>query len=108
MSSSIKWVLEAAIVLLACARAVEQLVQLRRSGRPTTKPRRPESGSLLAPAAGVVAIAYAHFVSGETGLAIAAWISTISGATVAFTARRMITVRTAPCRSTESAERDCA
>ena len=63
-------------VLLAVARASEQLVLVHRSrvsapGSPST-PR----ASLLPPAAGAVALAYGHLIGADPSLLVATWLNT--------------------------------
>lgn len=63
-------------VLLAVARASEQLVLVHRSR--VSVPGRPSSSraSLLTPAAAAVGLAYGHLIGADASLLVATWLNT--------------------------------
>lgn len=78
MSTSMTMALGAATVLLAAARALEQLLQFRRITGATAGPISIPSASLLAPTAGAMTLMYADIVGADSALMVATWISTLS------------------------------
>lgn len=77
---TLKLTLQTAMILLAAARATEQLANLRTDVAARSKQERQlAAGSLLAPAASAAAVAYGHFIGTDTILLVAAWMNTITG-----------------------------
>lgn len=77
---TLKLFLEAAIALLAAARATEQVASLRSDVAARSKRNHQmEVGSLLAPAASAAAVAYGHLIGVDTILLVAAWMNTVIG-----------------------------
>ena len=92
---TIQLTLEAAMVLLAAARAAEQFATLRNALAAESKQAyRPQAVSLLAPAAGAAAVAYGHVYGNDTVLLVAAWMNTVASS-VCWTLRHMVSADTA-------------
>ena len=87
---TLKLFLEAAIALLAAARATEQVASLRNDVAARSKQRHQIAvGSLLAPAASAAAVAYGHLIGVDTILLVAAWMNTVTGL-FCWTLRRLV------------------
>ena len=77
---TIQLTLEAAMVLLAAARAAEQFATLRNALAANSKQNRQlPAVSLLAPVASAAAVAYGHFFGSDPALLVAAWVNTVAG-----------------------------
>lgn len=87
---TLKLVLEAAIALLAAARATEQVASLRNDVAERSKQKHQIAvGSLLAPAASAAAVAYGHLIGVDTILLVASWTNTVVGL-FCWTLRRLV------------------
>lgn len=96
MTSTVTLALGAAIVFLAAARALTQLLHLRRmSGARVGQPHA-AAGSTLAPVAGAMTLAYAYLISGDSALMAATTINTLSATAIwAWTSFRSASHRSA-------------
>ena len=75
--------LGAAIVLLAAARALAQLLHLHRMSSARVSQTHAAVGSTLAPVAGVMTLTYAYLISGDSALMAATTINTLSATATA-------------------------
>ena len=78
MNSVINNGLAVMAVGLACARACEQLINLRRHHQGATTQTLPPRTSLLNPAAALAALAYGHSINADPALLLAAWLNTLT------------------------------
>ena len=78
MNSVINNGLAVIAVGLACARACEELINLRRRHQGATTQTLPPRTSLLNPAAGFAALAYGHSINADPALLLAAWLHTLT------------------------------
>lgn len=104
---TLKLSLEAATVLLAAARATEQLANLRNDVTAGSKQdHQLAADSLFAPAASAAAVAYGHFIGANAILLVATWMNTIAGS-FCWTLRRWVsTDKTRAASSTSAAPGD--
>ena len=82
MSTTMTFVLGATPALLATARALEQLLHLRRITGAPASPMHVAPASLLAPAAGAMTLMYAHIVGADSALMAATTINTLSATAI--------------------------
>lgn len=75
--------LGAAIVLLSAARALAQLLHLRRMSGARVGQTHAAAGSTLAPVAGAMTLTYAYLISGDSALMAATTINTLSATATA-------------------------
>lgn len=87
MTSTVTLALGAAIVLLATARALAQLLHLRRMSGARVGQTHAAAGSTLAPVAGAMTLIYAYLISGDSALMAATTINTLSAIATAVCAR---------------------
>lgn len=78
MTSTVTLALGGAIVLLAVARALAQLLHLLRMSGARVSQMHAVVGSTLAPVAGALTLIYAYLISGDSALMAATTINTLS------------------------------